>query len=186
ERGRGELQPELDGARVEGVHGRHHRLERRAALGAFEVRVQHAVEARLHVGRAEGLAVVPLDAATEVEGVRAAVRRGRPPLREVARDLRRVVRIVVEQSAVDAGGRLLDDERRLGVDVEAPGVAVVEPGEDATVAGLLLRAGAYRVHGEGEGDRENVTNAAKRSHRLSLGDGVVGRIIRAHRGAAGR
>ena len=63
EEGRGgEPEPELDGPRVDRLDGRHHRLERGAALGAFEVGVQDPIEARLDVGRAEGLAVVPRDA----------------------------------------------------------------------------------------------------------------------------
>ena len=62
ERGGGELQPELDRVGVLHLHGRHHRLERGAALGTLEVGVEDPVEARLDVGRAEGLAVVPRDA----------------------------------------------------------------------------------------------------------------------------
>src|SRR5882672_6270585 len=58
-----------------------------AALRALEVGIEDAVERRLHVGGGEGLPVVPLHAAAQMEGVRLAVGRDRPALREIAGDL---------------------------------------------------------------------------------------------------
>jgi len=70
--------------------------------------------------------------------IRFPVRGDGPALGEIAHHLAGLVRIVVEQPAVDPRGGLLDHQGRLGVHVEATGVAVVEPVEDAARPGLLL------------------------------------------------
>jgi hypothetical protein len=150
------------------LHARHHRLERGAALGALEVGVEQPVEGGLHVRRAEGLAVVPLHVLSQVKRIRSAVGGNGPALGEIADDLARLVRVVLQQPAVDAGGRLLDDQRRLRVHVQTPGIAVVEPGQDAAGAGLLLgarRTGREPDGGQQRGGQGREAGESREAHR---------------------
>ena len=87
-----------------------------------------------------------------MEGVGLAVGRDRPALGQVADDLGGIVGIIVQEPAEDSRRRLLDDQWRLGVHVEAARIAVVEPRQDAAGARLVLRLG--RGRGERGDQRE--------------------------------
>ena len=134
----GLLQGDDEGVVIGALHGVHHGQ----IAGQIAVLLNDLFVGELHIRGGEGLAVVPLHALAQVEGVGEVVLRDLPALGQIGDDLFVVVQR--QQAAVEVAGHVIGIVVGVGVRVEAGGVAA-KADQQHLLPARFGRAGAGRA-----------------------------------------